>query len=512
LIGFGINGNFLAVYDNQQVNGKIPDSMFAGKIVSSYLSEANDKDSAYWNSARIIPLEKDEVQDYHKRDSIYTLENSPGYLDSIRRRRNRFTVGDVINGGYYHATKNNKSVITTNSLLQGMVTYNNVEGLAVTPKVWYEHEVDTGKTLSAVMAIRYGFGNTHLNAISRISYLQKDRAWLSRYWETGVEGGKYIHQYNPHSSVTQLYNTIAALCYGKNFLKIYESYRAAGFFNRNFGSGLRIGLKAGFEQRIPLSNTTFYTWANNDPEKWTDNVPAPLQGQVWEQHNAVLAHISVSYRPGTRYVQYPKFKSPIRSKWPLFYAVYDKGVPGILNSKTDFDKWRFGLNDYLNMKLFGSLQYNIASGGFLNKNYVSLPDMMHIADNQLLVASPYLMSFQLAPYYLFSNTASLYGEGHVEWNLNGFLTNKVPLLRKLGWTLVAGNNTLYIDRNNYYTEAFVGIDNIGFKLFKLLRLDLVRGWDATGQVRTGFRLGINDAILTGLTGISIGNDKEKFNW
>ena len=109
------------------------------------------------------------------------------------------------------------------------------------------------------------------------------------------------------------------------------------------------------------------------------------------------------------------------------------------------------------------------------------------------------------------HAAKLYGEAHVEWNLNGFLTNKIPLLKNAGWNLVAGNNTLYLNQSNYYTEAFVGIDNLGYKLLRF-RLDVVRGWDHTGQVRTGLRFGFDGGLLAGLAGISIGDDKEKFNW
>lgn len=511
-LGFGITGNFVAVYDNQKVNEKIPDSMFANKIVSSYLREANDKDTTHWKEARALPLEEDEKADYHKRDSVYARISSPEYRDSMRRLRNKFHFGDVISGGYYHATKNHKSTISTNSLLDGFVTYNTVEGLAITPNVRYRHEVDTGRTIYAIAGARYGFGNTHLNMMGKLSYTERDRAWLSRFWQIGAEGGKFVHQYNPSSSVTQLYNTVAVLAYGKNLLKLYESYRAAGFFNRNFGNGFIISAKAGFEQRLPLNNTTFYTWANNDPEKWTDNVPDPLKGRVWEQHNAVLVKASLRYQPGTRYVQYPKFKSPIRSVWPVFELNYEKGIAGVLNSKSDFDKWRFTVSDYVNMKLVGSIEYNVSTGGFLNSNYVSLPDMMHVADNQLLVAAPYLSAFQLAPYYMYSNTASLYGEGHIEWNLNGLLTNKIPLLKKARWNLVTGNNTLYINQNNYYTEAFIGIDNLGIGIFRFLRVDLVRGWDHTGQARTGFRIGLDGGVIGGLGGISIGESNEKFNW
>lgn len=512
LLGFGLNINLQAVYDNQKVNEPIPDSIFADKIISSYLSDANDKDTAYWAENRVVPLEEDEKEDYKIKDSIYARYTSPEYRDSMRRRGNKFSPGDIITGGFFHATKEYKSTIRTNSLINGMVTYNVVEGLVVNPKVKTTHRVDSSRYIYTSGAVRYGFGNTHLNIYERISFKKYDRKWLTRNWEAGIEGGKYIFQFNQVSTVTPLYNTFTTLAYGKNIMKLYERYTAAAFYTQNFGNGFSWGLKGGFQRRIPLANTTLYTWANNNPEKWTPNTPAPLVGNLWEEHNAVLVKASISYKPGVRYIQYPKFKSPTNSVWPLFTASYEKGIPNILNSKTDFDKWRFSVEDYVNMKLFGALEYNLSVGGFLNNKYASLPDMMHVADNELAIAAPYLAGFQLAPYYQFSNVAPLYGEAHTEYNLNGLLTNKIPFLRRARWNLVVANNTLYINQNNYYTEVSVGIDNLGFSIFRFLRVDVVRGWDNARKQYTGLRIGIDATALGGLGGISIEDDKENFAW
>ncbi len=511
LFGLDFTANFIAVYDNQKVNQPIPDSLFDNKIVSSYLTEAN-KDTTHFTEARVIPLEEDEVEDYHKRDSIYAKVTSPEYRDSVRRQRNKFKPGDLITGGVYYATKDNKTSYQTNALLNGLVNYNTVEGIYVNPKLTTIHRLDTAKYIYTSGALRYGFGNTHLNAYERVSYKKYNREWLTRNWEAGIEGGKYVYQYNPNSTVAPLYNTITTLAYGKNIMKLYERYTAAAFFSANYGNGLSWNIKGGFQRRLPLSNTTLYTWADNNPEKWTDNIPAPLAGMLWETHNAVLVKASVSYQPGYKYVQYPKFKSPQSSVWPTFTASYEKGIPTLLNSKTDFDKWRFSIEDYVNMKLLGSIEYNIATGGFLNSRYVSLPDMMHVADNELVIAAPYLQGFQLAPYYMLSNTAKIYGEAHVEYNLNGLLTNKIPLLKKARWNLVAANNTLYIDPKNYYTEVSLGIDNLGFKIFRFLRVDVVRGWDANRKTYTGIRIGLDGGALAGLGGVSIDDDKERFEW
>lgn len=512
LFGFGLTGNFLTVYDNQKINQAIPDSLLGGKVVSSYLKEANDKDTGHWQQARQVPLETDEKADYKKRDSVYAVISSPEYKDSIRRLRNQTGVLDLITGGFYHATKGYKHTIKTNSVTNGMLTYNTVEGITVAPKVYTIHKIDSAQYIYTTVGGRYGFANKHANGFGRFSYKHFDRSWLTRSWEVGVEGGRYVYQYNPLSTVQPIYNTIAVLFYGRNIMKLYERYTAAAFYKNNLGNGWRINLKAGFQRRLPLNNTTFFTWANNNPEKWETNIPTPLQNRTWEVHNAALVKAAIAYQPGVKYIQYPKFLSPMRSIWPEFMLSYEKGIPNILNSKTDFDKWQFAITDYVNLKLLGSIEYNLSVGGFLNDNYISLPDMKHVADNQVFIAAPYLSSFQLAPYYMLSNTAPLYGEAHAEYNLNGLLTNKLPLLRQARWNLVLGNNTLFINTNNYYTELSAGIDNIGFKIFRFLRIDFVYGWDNTGQTRTGFRLGIDANALGGLGGVSIEEDTERFEW
>jgi hypothetical protein len=94
-----------------------------------------------------------------------------------------------------------------------MLNFNAIEGFNVAPKVNWRHMVDTGKYIITDMAARYGFANTHFNAIGRIYYSNADRAWRGRSWMGGLEGGKYVFQYNPDNPVLQWFNTYASLFY-----------------------------------------------------------------------------------------------------------------------------------------------------------------------------------------------------------------------------------------------------------------------------------------------------------
>jgi hypothetical protein len=228
-------------------------------------------------------------------------------------------------------------------------------------------------------------------------------------------------------------------------------------------------------------------------EGYTNNLPPHLAATAvkWEKHDAAIVQASVSYKPGITYTQYPDYKVANGSSWPRLTLNYEKGIPGIISSKSDFDKWRFSISDEVALKLFGSIKYNFATGGFINTNYVAVPDLMHLFGNRGIgFATPYLQSFQFAQYYQHSNKAQTYLEGHLEYHLKGLISNKIPLLRQARYYLLFGGNAFYANNANYYTEAFVGIDNIGWKLVRILRVDFVQSWDSNQGRNSGIRFGL----------------------
>ncbi|MBL7720334.1 MAG: carboxypeptidase-like regulatory domain-containing protein [Flavipsychrobacter sp.] len=511
IFGFNIAGYFVTVYDNQKVNKPIPDTIFNQRITSSYERDANKKDSSYWTESRPIPLEDDEVNDYVAKDSINKKYNDPAYRDSMRRKGNRFSVVDFIISGESYNTKAYKNRFRINPLLdlvpgsRGMVSYNTVEGINISPILSCGHLIDTGKYLSTTVATRYGVSNGHFNAIGSMVYTQNRRDWIGRGWSVGISGGSYVFQYNPSNPIEPIYNVVSTLLYQKNHMKLYERMQANIFFNRSYGNGLRWRLSAGWQERYILFNTSNFSWASSDVQPFTENIPASLKTVLWQNHQAVLAKASISYKPGHTYTQYPDYKVSNGSKWPLFSLDYEKGISGVLNSDVDFDKWRLGITDVLPLKLLGSLSYNIAAGGFLNARAVGSQDMMHLNGNQILLAAPYQRSFQNLPYYTHSNTEQLYGEAHLEYSMKGLLTNKIPLLRQLQWYFILGTNTFYASSGNYYTEAFVSIDNIGYKMARLFRVDFVQSWDS-------YRSKPSFAIRIGLSNLLNGNGSVSGDW
>ena len=126
---FGIKGKgrFVGVFSNYNVSPNFPKHFFKGEILKVN-DDANKKDSVYWNVNRPIPLTKEEINDYRKKDSLERIQNSKQFKDSIDRKQNKFTLLKLI-GGYSYNHEFNKTTYSYGGLFD-CVNYNSVEGWA----------------------------------------------------------------------------------------------------------------------------------------------------------------------------------------------------------------------------------------------------------------------------------------------------------------------------------------------------------------------------------------------
>ena len=268
-------------------------------------------------------------------------------------------------------------------------------------------------------------------------------------------------------------------------MKLYENWFGSLSYYRNFQNAMKFSASATYEDRIPVENSTDFVIFQNEKKTFSPNHPQELAHLPFERERVLLVSGQLSYQPGQRFIQYPNYKMPMGSKYPTFTLMYSKGF-----LDANFDKWKFSVHDNMNFKLFGEFRYNLAAGGFLNNQSVSIPDLQHFNGNQTFYNIKYLNSFQLAPYYQYSTSANLYGTANIEHHFNGMLTNRIPLFNRLKWNLVAGSNAFYVNRNNNYVEVFAGLENI----FKVLRVDVVAGYQAQSPTRVGVRVGFGGIL------------------
>lgn len=481
LFGFDFFGSFLQVYSQFDIAPDFKPKYFNNTILKFYDS-SNKKPMAYWDSIRPLPLSLEEVKDYRKKDSLEKVRESPAYLDSLDKIRNKFTLGNLLLTGKFFSQRKTKTSLNIEPLIN-TINYNTVEGAVINFAPQWRKEMEGRKSLSIIPEFRYGFANKHFNPSVAVNY-----TFGKKYFQSfNISGGRKVFQFNNAAPITEFINSYYTLLREQNFMKIYEADFLRLNYNAGIGNGLNFSGIIQYQDRRALSNLPDVAFWKNIPDRdITSNHPAEFGPGPMQRHQALIISAGLSWLPGAKYIEYPDRKVNIGSGYPTFNLSITKAVSGLFGADANYTKWRFGISDELDLKLAGELNYAFAAGGFLQKDKVFEPDQIHFLGNQVLFAGPFTRSFQLAPYYRFSNTASFYSTGHIEYHLNGLLTNKIPGFKKLNWFLVTGANSLLMEKGDYYLEYFVGLENI----FKVIRLDYIRSIEKGGANNSGIRLAL----------------------
>ena len=490
--GFHITGSFVNVYSDYDIHPGFDKKHF-GRTIMKYDTAFNKKDTNYWNATRPVALETDEKRDFVFKDSVSKVlrdsVRSKAHIDSLRKNQKPITVKGILWSGQPHSWYGKRSTLSWRlKPLIAQVEYNTVEGVVASVEQTFNYSKTKSKYRYQLdWNTRYGFNNTHFNSYADFTIAPTKYGYRNRYLK--LSGGKRVSQFNQDNPIDPLTNAAYTLLAKKNYMKLYENWFGRVEYNNKLESGFEINLHATYEDRLPLENTTDYSFFNKD-YTLLPNHPYELESMSFEKHQATVIGATLTWQPGQRYIEFPWGKMPLGSNKPTFQLQYDKGISGLFGSDISFEKWQLSMFDNMNFKMAGEFKYRVGVGGFLNSDSAGIPDLKHFNGNQTFYNIKYLNSFQLAPYYKYSNSEEFYFYGHAEHHFNGLLTNKIPLFNKLKWNLVIGANTFYVNNDNYYAELFAGIENI----FKMFRVDFINAYQPDVGNKFGVRLGFGGLI------------------
>ena len=455
-LGFHGTGSVLGVYSKYNISPDYPDGFFSGQIMKVE-KEANKKDSSYWESVRPVPLTKTEETDYHRKDSTRIVYESKPYRDSIDKVDNKFKFGNLI-GGYSHEQSYFHRSYEFSSLPEA-IQFNTVEGwvgqLSVNYKKGFGDE--DRREYSIRPEVRYGFSNHHWNGNVEATY----RYNMFRLSTVSGSVGTDVVQFNSGKPITPFINSIYSLAARKNFLKVYEQQFIRASHRFEIVNGLSNSIQLEYANRLPLQNTTDYSIYNGSRREYTSNDPLfPASDSLrFEKNQSFIAELGFRIRFGQKYVERPEGKFIIGSKYPALRINYKKGIP-LMGSDVDFDFVSIGIEDEMRLGLLGKLKYQVIGGDFLTKGKLYFMDYRHFLGNKTFLSGFGLNEFRNLDYYTYSTTETSL-EAHGELNMGGFILNKIPLVRKLKLTEVAGIHYLNTNVLKNYFELSFGIEKFG---------------------------------------------------
>ncbi|MDI1256748.1 MAG: DUF5686 and carboxypeptidase regulatory-like domain-containing protein [Flavobacterium sp.] len=488
MFGIKFGGKFSYVYSNYEFQDKFPKKTFTNEIVS-FEENSNKKDATFWNESRPIPLTEEESTDYIRKDSIHTLRTSKTYLDSIDKKNNKFRIGDIITG-YNYKNSFKKTNLSYEGLLNlTSLSFNTVQGWNLDSGFSYTkwNQEDKGKYTAISTTFNYGFSDERLRVLGNYYHRFNNQ----NYAALNISGGSTVSQYNSENPISKLINTVSTLFFKDNYMKLYNKEFARVAFSQNVANGVNLAGRIEYIQRKPLVNTTDQSVVKDDDAYTSNNPLNPFSDALaFESHHLMKAGITARINFGNKYITRPDGKVNFRSsKYPTLLLSYENAFAAseknyeyqFVSARTFYDV-TFGNK--------GNIAVNLKGGKFFNGDDISFIDYKHFNGNQTHIGQSerYLNVFNLLPYYAASTNDS-YLELHSEYNDSGFIMNKIPLLSLLKSNLIIGFHRLMVPEISPYNEFTVGLNNLGFGKFRMLRVDYVRSYQ-NGYVGDGVVFGL----------------------
>lgn len=460
----GFYGQRVVNFKNYLINQTRPDSVYNGPREEIVFNPEVKTGESYWNSVRHIPLERMELDIYKNVDTLQTIP-------SFRRTMD---IATLFLSGYKSFGKVEVGPVNT------FYSFNPIEGFRLrfggrtttdfSKRVYFETYAAYGfkdRKWKYFLSGTYSFNNKSvyhfpLNYI-RASF-QRDTKIPGQDLQF-VQEDNFLLSFKRGDNNRWLYNDIYKLEYVREF----ES---------------RLSYKIGFTQwrQTPAG---VLRYENFDRDSALQNVGGLSNTE---------ANFELRYAPHEQYYQGKLYRTPIINKYPIFTLRYNAGLKGVFEGQNKYHNVALNISKRVYLSQFGYADVTTEGSYIFGKNILFPLLSIHRA-NQTYAYQ--LNSYNLMNFLEF--VSDHYASLDVQYYMNGFIFNKIPLLKKLKLRevfsfkgLVGGlrdennpalNPSLFrfpVDADGKpisytlsrepYIEGSVGVANI----FKLLRVDLVK--------------------------------------
>jgi hypothetical protein len=488
-------GRFTGVFHNYELNPDYEDKFF-GAEVFRVDETANQRDSVYWNEVRPIPLTAAERREYVLKDSLQKIWKSKAYRDSMDRISNRPSLSMLLSGYTFRRTHQNWRISIPSPI--STIQFNTIQG-------WYGHlegtfakgfDEDWTSWLDVHAELEYGLADRQIRGFGRFRYKFND----TNDARIELEGGRKTAQYAPLEPITPLVNSLYSLILRCNYLKLYEKRFIRAEYSQRLLNGLLFFGQIEYAQRHALVNNTDYSWSRREGSYFSNqpldfNDPPFADIPAFATHQILRFDLFMRLRFGQKFVSYPKRRFHMGSKYPEIWIQYTKALP-ILGTDMDFDYLGLTIQkDEWSLGGMGLLTARAKLAFFPNTSNMEFIDYMHFSGNQTVYAKSgqQWRSYQLMPYYECS-TNEWFTELHLHHDFNGVIWNKLPLLKHLGFEVVAGYHFLYTPDQQDYMEFTIGLDRLGWNLLRFGRVDFVMAYESGSAIRPGVVFGIDFSL------------------
>lgn len=450
----GMLAKFYTSNRNFVVNQPHPPAFYEPPILTAEDARLPEPDVT-WDTLRHEPLSSTEKNVYRMIDTLKSIPVIRTYTDIIK----------TLVSGYFKAGK-----VDVGPYL-GLASWNTIEGVRLQAGLRTNAKFSRRWVFAGQLG--YGFDD------QRVKYFASAQRILSRdRWTTlTVSAHRDLGRIGiDEDNLVDNPIFLAASRWG-NFRRGYYAYDNRVTFKRE--------LFKGFSQKIMAR---YFTFEPTFAFGYVAN-PEDVNSPVIDQYQSAEVVLESRYARDELFLQNDNERISLgTNKWPVITLRYTRGISGVMSSDLDYDKLRLSVTKRMAAGTLGVGYVTLQSEYVFNT--VPYPLLSLHLGNQTPIYSPVTFNLMNFGEFVSDHYASLQYRHYFE----GFLFNRVPLLRKLNWRMLATANVLmggmrdankaliaaqtpegeptllpgFLD-SRPYVELGYGVENI----FRFLRVDFV---------------------------------------
>ena len=458
----GIMGERTVSFKNFVVNQPAPDSIYKKRELDPGDERPAPNDS-FWVTNRHQPLTAIEAKVYSNIDSLQHMKSYRRFMDIAT-----LALAGYKNFGDYEVGPVN-----------AFYSFNPVEGFRI--RAGGRTTPQFSKRIYLENYIAYGFKDQKTKYFLSTAYsLNKKSIYtfpmnyvkVSYQYDTKIPGQEL--------QFVQEDNFLLSFKRGENDKFLYNNIFKAEYV-KEFGKNISYNLGFKYWKQAPAGAISF--------DKTVD-------GETVSVDNITTSELSAELRwaPHEQFYQGKVYRIPIFNQYPIFKLRYIAGIKGLFNGEYNYHNLNLSVFKRVYFSQFGYADV-AAEGGYI---FGKLPYPLLTIHRANQTYAYQLNSFNLMNALEF--ISDHYASVNMDYYFNGFILNKLPLVKKLKLREVASAKILYggvRDENNPatmqselifpknettgestsfalngqpYVEVSVGLANI----FKLLRVDVVK--------------------------------------
>ncbi len=439
-------------YSDYIFDKKLNDEFYSGEILR-FKPKQFDQNKVYWDSISKSSSKKDTYKLIHSVKNQKKIKQISSVLNTAST--GYFNLGSNIQFGQYWNT----------------IVRNSVEGLKI--KLGFRTFTTTDDRFRLSGFVGYGTKDKRYKFGTEAKYLvsYKPRIAIGASYLKDIEqlGGKLL---NTNGLNANVFDPNALFSRGENFFLSHVT-RSALKFDIEVKKNLHFGISAAhsvIKSASPKDFTVDYLDDNNN-----------IQSEVTD----VSTDLYIAYTPGRFEYGFGVEQKMGRNIFPSIVLNYNRGYKGFLNGDFNYDKIQFKYSQPILLGKLGLMIATVDGGKTFGKVPITLLSPIPANQTYWLTKN----TFSLMNYYDF--VTDTYLSGHFEHHFNGFILNRMPLIKYLKLRSLVTFKTVYgtisdeniaINKSNItyaaptdklYYEYGVGFENIGYGDIRPLRVDFI---------------------------------------